>query len=252
VCSSDLNSQLARKASAVALTFEEARAQARSVTDAPLFLTGNPVRPQMTAISRDEARSALGLGADEVLVLVFGGSRGARALNEAFVSLAPELLASKKVHIVHATGQRDFESIRRRLDSSADTDRYDLVAYLDEMDRVMPAADLVISRAGSTSIAEIAALAIPSVLVPFPHATGDHQTKNARALVEAGAAVMIGDDRLGDAVFENTVRGLIEDHVRRRRMHEAARSLQADDALSSLARLVKEVASGSLPMKEPV
>jgi len=234
------NRQLARDATVVALTFEDTVSQVEGVTDARIVVTGNPVRPALRATSRAQARQALGLADDDVFVLVFGGSRGARSLNEAVAHLARTLLADEHVHIMHATGLRDFDDTVARAGLPSDFTRYRPVAYIDEMDTVMPGADLVVCRAGSTTIAEIGALAIPAILVPFPLATGDHQTKNARTLVEAGSAVLVRDDELGSAVFASTLEGLIADADRRRTMRAHALALSQTDALSALTDVVLE------------
>ena len=234
------NAQLAKQATSVALTFDTAREQAERSTDGQVITTGNPVRPEMLATSREQARAQLGLDEDDVFVLVFGGSRGARNLNKGFAAIARKLLEDPRVRLMHATGPRDHAQIAEMLGNREELgDRYHLVDYIDRMDTIMPAADLVISRAGSTSIAEIAALAIPSILVPFPHATGDHQRKNARALTEVGAAVMLDDDDLDTPLFGKTVTDLIADQNTREEMSRRSRSLATQDALSALEHVAR-------------
>jgi len=123
--------------------------------------------------------------------------------------------------------------------------KYTMVPYIDEMDQVMPAADLVISRAGSTSIAEIGALAIPAILIPFAHATGDHQTKNAQVLTEVGAAILLRDEEIPTPRFLETIRALSADPDRRKAMSAAAQTLETRGALGALKQLVYDVAHTS-------
>jgi UDP-N-acetylglucosamine--N-acetylmuramyl-(pentapeptide) pyrophosphoryl-undecaprenol N-acetylglucosamine transferase len=271
------NARLARNASVVALTYECTRKAAEAVTKGTVVVTGNPVRPSMTALSRQDARSRLSLAEGDFFILVFGGSRGARNLNRAVVSLAPELLRRPRIRVLHATGQRDYEAICKKYQekveqdfavrgesmleegsecakhlteslndvSPIDTGRYQVVPYIDDMDKVMPAADLVISRAGSTTIAEITALGVPSILVPFAHATGDHQTKNAQPLVEAGAALMFADASLGLSAFIESIMRLVDDDDYRQAFEGAAQDMATNDALSQLAHIVMSCVSNS-------
>ena len=232
------NKSLARKASAVALTYECAREDLDADSAREAVLTGNPVRPPMTATSRKEAREALGLSDDEVFMLVFGGSRGARNLNNAVAGLASEILKSSKVRLMHATGERDYEAIAAI--STLPSSSYHIVPYIENMEEVMPAADVIIARAGSTTIAEISELGIPAILVPFPHATEDHQTKNAQLLVDAGAALLVHDDELDTSLFADTIYELIEKPDKRMSMHEASKTLPIRNALETLSKLVKD------------
>ncbi|MBQ1840805.1 MAG: UDP-N-acetylglucosamine--N-acetylmuramyl-(pentapeptide) pyrophosphoryl-undecaprenol N-acetylglucosamine transferase, partial [Atopobiaceae bacterium] len=116
--------------------------------------------------------------------------------------------------------------------------------YIDNMGEALAAADLVLSRAGASSIAEIAALAVPSMLVPYPFATADHQTTNARYLVDAGAAVMLADDAIDTPAFAQELLSLVDDAARRDEMRERARGLAQDQAASVLADQVEAAAQG--------
>ena len=114
--------------------------------------------------------------------------------------------------------------------------------YIDDMGDVLAAADLVLSRAGASSIAEIAALAVPAVLVPYPHATADHQTTNARYLVDAGAALLCPDAQIDSQDFADTLLGLLADDARRDRMRAAAQGLGQDRAAQNLADALEALA----------
>lgn len=216
---------------AVAPVFERAGAAPNAIR-----LTGNPVRSSVLAGDRARGRAALGAGEGETILLVFGGSLGAAHLNERLASLKSALLAIPGLRVVHSTGAAGFEEARSALALTDDeAARWDVRPYITEMGDALAAADLVLSRSGASSIAEIAALAAPSVLVPYPHATADHQTTNARFLVDAGAAVMFADADIDGGDFERELIGLLADAGRRDAMRAAAHGLAADRAAEKLA-----------------
>jgi UDP-N-acetylglucosamine--N-acetylmuramyl-(pentapeptide) pyrophosphoryl-undecaprenol N-acetylglucosamine transferase len=173
---------------------------------------------------------------DETMVLVFGGSLGARHVNQAVSALRDELLSRPEVHIVHSTGKELFDEVRRGLDLTPGQEaRWDIRPYIDNMGEALAAADVVLSRSGASSIAEIAALAVPSVLVPYPLATADHQTTNARYLVDAGAALLVPDDELETPAFSQAILSLVDDAELRERMRAAGRELGQAKAAVALA-----------------
>ena len=155
-------------------------------------VVGRPVPPGTGTADRAAARRRLGLPAEGMCVLVFGGSLGARRLNdaalEAFGTAAP-------CAILHASGRRDYDDLRRRLDAIGAPPHYRLFAYIEPFADALAAADLVVARAGG-SVLEVAAAGLPAVLVPYPYATADHQMANARHMEAAGAAVVVSDEEL--------------------------------------------------------
>ena len=232
------NKQSARGASLIAIAqpsvaevFEQ-----RGAASERIVFTGNPVRRSVLAGERSRGRDALGAGDDETLLVTFGGSLGAHHLNERMTSLKRDLLAIDGVRVLHSTGADDYEATVRALAlTPAEAERYVVRPYIDNMGDVLAAADLVLSRAGASSIAEIAALAVPAVLVPYPHATADHQTTNAHLLVDAGAAVMFPDARIDDDAFADELLALLRDDARRDAMRAAARGLEQARAAQKLA-----------------
>lgn len=231
------NKYLAKKAQAVCLTYEctaEGLATAGRVVH-----TGNPVRSSVVTASREEGRAMLGIPMDARMLLVFGGSLGARRINEGIVALKDRLLGYEDVHVVHITGPKELESVEAVLSlRESERARYHVMGYQDRMGETLAAADAIVSRAGATSLAEISARAIPALVVPFPYATEDHQTKNARAYVDAGCAYMIADDQVGTPEFERLVISLVEDAAVRESMTVAARSQKTVDAAATLADVV--------------
>lgn len=236
------NKYLAKRAAAVCLTYEHA-AEALADTSR-VHVVGNPVRSQVFEATRAEGRAVFGVPEDACMILVTGGSLGARHINSAVAAHKEMLLSYPNVHIVHVTGPKELESVATRLALSADeAQRWHLYGYTDRMGEAMAAADLIISRAGATSLAEISARALPALLVPYPHATEDHQTMNARSCVEAGAAYMVADAEVEGPEFERLLRSLIEDTDVRARMIAAAKAQKTQDAAGLLADVVMEAAS---------
>lgn len=238
------NKYLAKRAQAVCLTYDHS---ARALdADAPVHLTGNPVRRSVIEADRAEGRALFGLEDDDFMLLVFGGSLGARHINEALVALKDDILARPQVRVVHITGPKELETVREALALTPEEEqRWHIMGYQDRMGETMAAADAIVSRAGATSLAEISARAIPAVLVPFPYATEDHQTTNARAYVEAGCATLVPDDQLDTAAFAQAVAALIDDAGLRDSMRAAALAQKTTEAASRLADVVVAAAAGA-------
>ena len=239
------NRQLSRWAAAVAVTY----AESAQLLDHPdrAEATGNPVRGAVLAADRRRGREAFGVGDDELLLLVFGGSRGARHLNTALVATRDRLLALPRLRVVHMAGRAEIATVSAALEAAGgDGDgRWMLVDYIDDMGSALAAADLVVARAGATSIAEITALGRPSVLVPYPFATDDHQTKNAVALSASKAAIVIPDSELETSRLGDTLVELLGDNETRVTMAAASRALGHPDAASRVADMARAAASRS-------
>ncbi len=197
-------------------------------------ITGRPIPARSRLGSRVEARLAFGLPDEGPVLLVFGGSQGARSLNE----LAVEAFGQAGPAVLHLAGERDYEALRGRV-SRPD---YRLLAYTDEFGAALAAADLVLARAGA-SIFELAAAGKPAVLVPYPHATADHQTKNARYFERAGAAVLVPELELSRA--PEIVRSLLDDPKRLTAMSEAMLGVARPDAAELIAEELIALAEAS-------
>lgn len=178
-------------------------------------VVGNPLRIPRD-VDRSEALRFLDLDGDLPVVLIFGGSRGAQAINLSAVDAIRRILASRRVQFVLLTGERDFERIRRELEGVADMVR--VLPFLHEIHYAYRVADMAISRAGASAVFELAAFGIPTVFVPYPYAADDHQTKNVGPLEQLEAAVVIENDRLCGEVLETIILSLLGDDTRRREM----------------------------------
>ena len=234
------NRFLSRLAAGAATAFE-------STDLAGATWTGNPVRSEVIAVDRaadrPAARAALGVDDGRRMVAVFGGSLGARTINEAVAGALDLWRERGSLHIRHIAGRRDYDDLSGRM--SAEPARaldYDLVAYEDDMAAVYAAADLVVSRAGATTVAELAAVGMPAVLVPLPGAPGDHQTANARRLAAAGGAVLVSDGELDATRLVAEVDALLEDQDRLDSMAGAARLLARPEAAGAVVDLMESCA----------
>jgi UDP-N-acetylglucosamine--N-acetylmuramyl-(pentapeptide) pyrophosphoryl-undecaprenol N-acetylglucosamine transferase len=225
------NRFLAPRVDALCLPSEEARARIRGRA----FVTGTPVRAEFLDIGEPPGGPLLAL-------LVFGGSRGARSINRAVTEALGTLARLDRLpRIVHQTGVGDEEEVREAY-ARYPADRHEVRAFLDDMPARLAAADLVVCRAGASTIAELCAAGRPSILVPYPFAADDHQRHNAEVLVRAGAARMILDRELTGERLAAQIAELAADRERLREMGRRARALARPDAA---ARIV-DVACGLL------
>jgi UDP-N-acetylglucosamine--N-acetylmuramyl-(pentapeptide) pyrophosphoryl-undecaprenol N-acetylglucosamine transferase len=206
----------------------------------PYLVTGRPVPAAIGAADRDAARSRFGIPAGRRCLLVFGGSQGARSLNLCAVEA---FSAERDFAVVHIAGHRDFADLRRRLGAAGDPPHYTLLEYEPNLAEPLAACDLVVARAGG-SIFEIAAAGRPAVLVPYPHATADHQSTNAAWMRDAGAAEVLADSALAPDTLASTVAALIGDAPRLERMAAASRAIARPDAAERIADEILQVASG--------
>ncbi|HWT94547.1 MAG TPA: UDP-N-acetylglucosamine--N-acetylmuramyl-(pentapeptide) pyrophosphoryl-undecaprenol N-acetylglucosamine transferase [Solirubrobacteraceae bacterium] len=190
-------------------------------------VTGRPVPAPAT--DRTAARARFGLSPDDRVVLIFGGSLGARSINFAAV----EAFADAPYRVLHAAGRRDFDDLAPRVPG----ERYDLHPYIDRFGEALLAADLVVARSGG-SVFEIAAHGRAAVLVPYPHATADHQTSNAKWMVDAGAAVLVPDAEVSPERLRREVDAILADPARLETMSRASASLARPDAAEAIAREV--------------
>ena len=219
------NRLLAHVVRSAAVTFESTR----PFFGSRAFVSGNPVRPEFLASVGPRPEPAPDDRAPVTQVLVFGGSQGAHAINVAMVAAAALLAASSpRLRLVHQTGERDVDMVRdayRRAGLSADVE-----PFLYDMGQRLRRADVIVCRAGATTLAEITAAGKAAILVPLPTATDDHQRKNAEALSAAGGAEVLLQPQATGAALAQRILDLARDADRRRRLAAAARSLARPDA----------------------
>ena len=223
------NRMVARFVSGAAVHFEETKKFFRRAE-----VTGVPVRQAFLNLPPKSPLSP-------PVLLVFGGSQGAHAINQAVMEAAPILRERiPQLHIIHQTGERDYESARQAYSSlvgAAEAHR-----FIDDMPARFAQADLLLCRSGASTVAEITAAAKPAIFVPFPGAADDHQKRNAEALERAGAALMLEQSRLSAATLIEAVTTLFSDHDKLHGMAQAARKLAHPDAAQRIAGMAARLA----------
>ena len=199
--------------------------------------TGRPLRPALLQATREEGRARFHLSPDRPVLLVFGGSLGAHSLNE--TTLAAFGRTHTPFQIIHVTGEREYAQIAEVLSGAGANPLYQAFPFLHDFPAALAAADAVVSRAGG-SVAEVLARGVPSLLVPYPLAAGDHQTKNAEVVAREGAALLVADADLDRDSLTRAVGTLLDPEVNRR-MRAAALRLAHPEAASSIADVVVEL-----------
>lgn len=226
------NRVLARFVDKAAVSFAEAIPYFRGKG----VLTGNPVRQEFFEIPPKQR------DASQFSVLVFGGSQGARAINEAMLAALPQLSSRKnQLRVVHQTGEADYDKVKREYESETWSERADVRRYIDDMMTEFAKADLVICRAGATTTAELVAAGKAAVMIPFPLAADDHQRKNAEALQSAGAARMILQKELSGDLLAREILSLLEEPENIEEMESASRKLARRDAAAATVDLMESL-----------
>lgn len=227
---------LSEKADTVFIAFEESRSflsKARQIE-----LSGNPIDPRLATMSKADARRAWKLADDAIVVLVTGGSTGARSINSN-IARALTIATDRPIHLLWQTGAQGSGWNGR----AASGWHVHCFAFIDKMTEAFIAADLIIARSGALTLSEICACGRPAILIPYPLATGDHQTQNARVLVDAGGAIMIEDRKLESELLLAQSRALLNDPERLQRMSQANKKLGRPDAADRIAARVSELVS---------
>lgn len=237
---------LSRRARQIHLGFPEAKRYLKAGPRTEVFYFGNPIRPPDATIDRLEARRSFGLSEDATVLLVVGGSQGAKALNDALASALEmvargELTEPSNLEILWATGPAHVADIDLRLAGAQSRVRVRARGYLDDMPRALAACDFALTRAGAMMTAELQAWGIPMLLVPLPTAAADHQTHNAIALDQAGAGVHLRQAALTPESLWDVVVSLAQDTERRAAMGSIARERGRPDAARAIAEKLLEL-----------
>ena len=205
-------------------------------------LTGNPVRREFFDIPRRDRN------VNELSILVFGGSQGARAINEAMVAAVPEMEEFRStLRITHQTGESDFEKVHAAYRNAGWSEQATVTRYIDDMVSAFASVDLVICRAGATTTAELIAAGKASLMIPFPLAADDHQRKNAEALEKAGASIMILQSDLSGQRLAKEISAIARAPERIAAMEDSARGLARGDAAAAVVDLVEELVGEGRP-----
>ncbi|MGN0570335.1 MAG: undecaprenyldiphospho-muramoylpentapeptide beta-N-acetylglucosaminyltransferase [Candidatus Fimenecus sp.] len=235
------NKALAKSVDRVMLT--SAAAEKHMKCKNPPIVTGLPVRRQIVKADRDFARATLGIGSNDMLVLSMGGSLGANAINNAVVDMLTRLYKEKNICFLHATGQYGKwvpEKLSENGVPYGKGTNIEVREYIDNMEICLPACDLVISRAGASSISEIQALSKPSILIPSPNVAENHQFHNAMTLSENGGAILIEEKNLNGKILAETV---IELKNNKNKLEEIGKKAGENAKLNALSEICRIITS---------
>jgi len=227
------NRMLGKKVDRIAISFKEAQTY---FPEGKTFLAGNPVRTEYYDLNRQKCRENLGLLDSQKMVLIMGGSQGAGSINQGALGLMKAWKNRSDRVIYHLTGKQQYDQVLESAKTQGMTGDVNIhiQAYSSEVHKLLGAADLVISRAGAMSVAEIAAVGIPSILVPYPMAAGNHQEFNARVITDQGGGLLIEDKALTGELLVETVEGLLADEMRLKKMAGITKKLRIFDAVDRI------------------
>ena len=230
---------LADRVDRVMLGFEESRRYYRHPER--VVVTGTPVRGEFDRVTKQRARETLGLAPDEKLVLSVWGSLGAEHMNKVMAELMEKLDGGQRFRLVHAAGKLYYPRLTERFrEKNMDRTGVEIREYIHNMPELMAAADLILCRAGASTISELSYMGKPVVMVPSPNVTNNHQEKNARVLEHAGGARVLLEGEFDADSLLQLVKELLSDEQQLKRMGEAMRSLAVPDACEQIVRLVLE------------
>ncbi|MBQ7101230.1 MAG: undecaprenyldiphospho-muramoylpentapeptide beta-N-acetylglucosaminyltransferase [Clostridia bacterium] len=235
------NKTLAKMVDAVMLTAEQAAQYMQPKN--PVIVTGLPVRGELLEADRDVSRAELGLD-EKPLILSMGGSLGAKAINEAMLEVISNRWQANNCTFMHATGKDCKDFPERLAKKNVDLNAKNIIVrdYINDMHRCLAAADLVICRAGASSLSEFQALGKPSILIPYPFATENHQFHNAKALADKGAAIVIEEKDLTSAKLMQQIDTLLESPGKLDSMGRAAKSMAVTDAQVRIVEVLGKIA----------
>lgn len=231
------NKFLSRYVDEIAIAFEAARDQFPANK---VHMTGNPRAQQVAANAHsDYSWTKDGLSDDKPTMMIFGGSQGAPKINNSVIGAIPEF-NKRNYQVIFATGQKRYQKVMEQLKDVKINDNVKVVPYIPDMPKKLPKVDVLVSRAGATTIAEITALGIPTILIPSPYVTANHQVKNAQALVKQGAAAMILENQLDSRTLLVQADKLMNDAELRQRMARASKNIGKPNAADLLIQVLKQ------------
>ncbi|UDM32473.1 undecaprenyldiphospho-muramoylpentapeptide beta-N-acetylglucosaminyltransferase [Lentilactobacillus laojiaonis] len=221
----------------IAIGFNEAADQ---FPKEKVVFTGNPRAQQVANMQSDFKWSTIGLSDDIPTVLIFGGSQGAPVINKAVVDSINDF-NSRNYQVVFVTGQKRYDGVMEQIGDQTVNSNIKILPYIDNMPSILPKVSLIVGRSGATSIAEITALGIPSILIPSPYVTADHQTKNTMSLVNNDAALMIKEDELTGTTLVEKVDSLMNNDAQRNQMAKNSLELGVPDAADRVINVFRSL-----------
>lgn len=233
------NRLLASSCKAVMISFPEVKSHLSKASH--IIETGLPIRSDISTIDKKDALAKFGLSEAKKTLLVTGGSRGAKAINEAFVAFLPRLLEKEDIQIIFATGKSNYTEVLNKLEEKGiaiEDNRLIVKPYLDDMPYALKASDVVLSRAGATFIAEITSLGLTGVLVPYPYASENHQKFNAEAIVAKGGAELLEDNLLNEERLMDKLMPFFEDEAYYQDRKDKLKNLAHQDVLEKISEVI--------------
>lgn len=239
------NRILSRFVRKIAISFEECTKYFTSKVKDKLILTGNPIRPQIFETTKKQGLLNLGFVEDKPVILVFGGSQGAEKINEAVIAMIEKIVDSPKVQILFSVGQANYDRIMETFKHKKVylPKEIKVVPYIYNMNDALAAADLAIVRAGALTIAELTALGIPSIMIPLPSATNNHQYHNAKVLEKQGAALLIEQKHLSGQILYDKVMHLVKDRSALEKMGINSKCIGITNADKKIYEVIEQVLS---------
>lgn len=231
------NKFLSKYVDKVALCFQEA---GQYFPKEKQVLTGNPRASEVVGIDGNRGKESVGLKTGKKVVLIVGGSRGAKPINDAFLEVLP-LVGKKDYQVLYVTGEVHYENVLREVKKVDSPENVIIKPFIHNMPEVLAGVDVIVARAGATTLAEITALGIPSILIPSPYVTNNHQEKNARALGDNGAAIVRLEKEMNGTVLLNDIDKILLDEETLKLMKEASTKLGMPNAAKNLFDLMKQL-----------
>ncbi|MGO4887873.1 undecaprenyldiphospho-muramoylpentapeptide beta-N-acetylglucosaminyltransferase [Anaerobacillus sp. MEB173] len=232
------NKFLSRYVDKVAICFEEAKA---FFPNEKVVYTGNPRASEVLHRNGDEGRRSIGLSNDKKTVLIVGGSRGARPINDAFLEVLPEA-GKRDYQFLYVTGEVHYEKVMNEVNKLGNPSNIFIRPFIHNMPEVLAAIDLIVARAGATTLAEVTALGLPSILIPSPYVTNNHQEKNANALSKNGAALVRLEKELDGQQLLTDIDDILLNQSKWEKMHLASKQLGKQDAAKVLYEVINQLA----------
>ena len=233
------NKILSRFVDKIAVGYEDAKTYFQN--SEKIFVSGNPIRQEVISATREEGIIALGLDPAKLTILISGGSRGARSINQAMIHVHQQFAGSRDIQLLHVTGQNEYNDIVVNLKQCGiDTNKAGNIIikpYLYNMPQALAVADIAVFRAGAIGLAELTARGIPGILIPYPYAAENHQEFNARVMEEQGAAVVIRDAELNGARLIDVINGLVNSPQTLIDMAAASKKIGCPKAAECIAKM---------------